>query len=329
MIDENPILEAKFTITTLGLIDFPFSLFVYREVLGQRFEISIGGCKGALLTPRLIPDIDEKSFSGAFASQLMISPISMPSYISNIKNEWGKPFRFPDLLSSVNKAVLAFEIMADEIDEKAQDIFADIDRWCDIFYKYTILMTNSKVLFKEGAEIRNRSQLRLVSDCANPTEFSDKRPLNLSFVMRDEASCLDYSAFQKICMWASQDKDIDLELLLYISAYEALIAKDYRKAIVESASATEICLWKCIAHKQNRIYTNSMNKEMTLGRLIKTAQQISIDISDYQLYQKIAKPRNDVMHHGCPGNFKVAGDAFQETGRFLMRQYPQYVEQSQ
>jgi len=308
-----------------GLVEFSNPIFCSADALGAVVDIEIGGQVGKLMFPSL-PAWDERE------EDPLHMPLLGPTPARSWKRgdrliSWGWPQSYPMGNARVERALLEF-ILANNIDERAQQIYEGFKAWLELFEKYIVLIT------KQGTYNRlevhpDRTGLELfIADDNGLKRISDKRPSLIRAIMPDKDEFLHYDQLTEIAHYSSRLIEPKFEYKILLEAYNAQRELDYRKSIIEAANALEICLTSAIKENLDKMNIKFgdklLQKFRTLGGRFELITLLEIDIPDKNYEELIIKPRNDVVHRGYYPSRQLSNQVVSEVEKLLRILSPSY-----
>jgi len=305
-----------------GIVNFEVPLICSKDALGQTIQISINGVPGTLTLP-LAPLFSENE-----KDHLRV-PLAPPPAVETWKEgeklvSWGYLISYPKCTSEVKKALFEFNVLSSKTEEICNIIYEGFDNWIQSFYQYLRLTTKQNTMKTINMKNEHNPNIRLYNVNTNLYEFQNN--LCISVIKRDDEHNLNLTKLKEVCELASTGKFPKLEYKLLLEAYDARLNNDYRKAIIESATALEICL-------TNRIMIEFDNLNITFGeQLLKKFSMlggrfnltkilgINLPTSDFQ--NKILNPRNDVVHKAKFCDMATANLVILEVEKYLQEFSP-------
>jgi len=145
---------------------------------------------------------------------------------------------------------------------------------------------------------------------------------------KDES--LHLEQFKEVSRIASLGLGPRLEYRLVLEAYRARRNADYRKAIIEAATALEICLTNRISEefrkKSISFGAGLLEKLRTLGGRFDLLRLLEIPLPDKDYTRLIVKPRNCVVHRADFPSKPLANQVIAELEDLLRLFSPQLHE---
>lgn len=302
-----------------GIVQFTTPLFCSADVLGKTVDISIGGHTGTLTLPSL-------PVWGKPEDDPLHKPLLAPAPARNWKRGerlvyWGSPVSYPAGEASVELAMMEFPLHPDNLESGAQQIYEGFRAWLELFEKYVILFTSQNTRRSvSGGDgpgyiellINGDARLRRVS-MTNPTTIV------IESTERDEA--LHLEQFKEASRLASQGLPPRLEYRLLLEAYGARKNGDYRKSIIEAATALEVCLTNRI---MNEFDTQGVSfgepllqKFRMLGGRFELARILGISFPPKDYVSLVINPRNEVIHRAGFPDKTLANRVIEEVEELL------------
>lgn len=287
-----------------GLLELSPSLYCASEVLGKSFKIKIGGCDGDIILPSL-PDWKEET------KEPWRLPLTPPLPAKKWKRGekpiyWGdittySPHKVSDIRANVKHILLEFQVPQDGFEDTCQEIYQGFKGWIELFKKYIVLITTQGtrkgLIVSDGIEgfellTKEKDDLHRIPPKKNPTEI---------IIQSHKDTSLHIDHIKKACFLASQQLQPRLEYEMLLEAYSARKDGDYRKAVIEAATALEICLTEGLLEefevKGAKTYGELLLKQYrTLGGRLKLVKLLNIEIPNKNYEELIVVPRNKLVH---------------------------------
>ncbi|MBK7378566.1 MAG: hypothetical protein IPJ03_06115 [Ignavibacteriales bacterium] len=311
-----------------GLIEFSEELVCAADSLGKSVIIVLSNHEATLTLPSLpnwLPNEKDP------LSKCLIGPKPADKWKSG--NEpilWGKPFSYPEGTSEVNFAFLEFIIDSSLIDEVSKEIYLAFPDWLNLFEKYTKLLTKQHT--KNQVFVKNEPpRLKLISQESNKLKKITSNFYNeIAIVDWQEDTSLHYNQLVTASQFSSKRLKPRLEYELLLDAYVARSKDDYRKVILEGASALEVCLTSRIQNEfeslKIKFGSKLLDKFRMLGGRFELIRLLGIELPDKDYEKIIIKPRNDVVHKAKYPDLKTAYSFINEVESLICILSPQLFE---
>lgn len=311
-----------------GIIEFSKELLCAADSLGSFVNIEIANYPASLKLP-LLPKWDSKEKD--HLNKLLIGP--KPAYKWKRGDElifWGKPLEFPKGNSYVNCALLELSFDSSTMDEASQAIYSSFPVWLNLFEKYVMLLTKQHT-FDQISRIDGPANLELLLKGKNKLDhISSKISNTIHFIVRKEDEYLHYDQFVEASRLSSKLLKPRLEYQLLLDAYIARRNQDYRKVIIESASALEVCLTSRIEEEfdsqQIKFGKKLLDKFRMLSGRFELVRILGIVIPDKDYKTIIINPRNDVVHRASYPGRRTAELFMSEVENLIKLLTPQLYE---
>ncbi len=281
-----------------GIVKFSLPLFCSKDSLGQSVEICIAGNDSTLTLPSL-PEWTENE------SDPLHMPLVPPTEAKTWKRGeklifWGSPVSYPSGEAQVEKALLEFNLPSKHADEICQEIYHKFRSWINLFEQYVVLLTTQNTRSAiEGGDCSDRLEL-LEAKGGGFSHISRKQSEPIVVTLSDTDESLHLEDLKEACRLASLQLAPRLEYAMLLEAYSARQNADYRKAIIEAATALEICLTGRIREEfetQGISFGEGLLKKFRmLGGSLELIRLLSIPLPDKDYVDLILNPRNKVIH---------------------------------
>lgn len=285
-----------------GILEFSEELFCSADSLGCSVDIEFADYPGKLTFPSL-PNWgpDEKNP----LDKLLIGPQPADKWKEGDHLIfWGKPTSYPKGNSKVKLALLEFPIKSAMLDKATQAIYSFFPNWLNLFEKYVSLFTKQNLINPKHITISlgcgpGSLQLYLIND--NELEaITNHVRQPITFIIGNEDVSLHYNQFAEACRLASKQLKPRLEYQLLLDAYLARSNDDYRKVIIEGASALEVSLTARIQEEFDLLGLSFGNKLLDKFRMLtgkfELIRILEIGLPDKDYNALIITPRNNVVH---------------------------------
>jgi hypothetical protein len=303
----------------IGLVEFARSLLCAAEVLGQTSDISIGGHSGTLTLPSL--PVWAKQEQDPLHKPLVGPPAARKWKRGEEPIYWGSPVAYPSGDSTVDRAVAEFALDSDNIEIAAKCIYGGFWPWLDLFENYVKIFTTQST--RRGVYVRQgpgRIEL-YTNEEARLRHVSDARAIEIMVNVHGQDEALRINQFMEASRLASSNLSPRLEYRILLEAYAARKNADYRKAIIEAATALEICLTACIMEELNAqgvaFGEQLLQKFRMLGGRFELARMIGISFPQKDYVALVINPRNDVIHRAGFPSEAMANQVISEVEELL------------
>ncbi|MCU7548746.1 hypothetical protein OCK74_06435 [Chitinophagaceae bacterium LB-8] len=286
-----------------GYIEFENEIPVALECLGKEFPIVIAGIAGLLAMPLM--------FQG-FNDERKLGPLQSPEQ-GNVKYKdhfhWGSVHSWP----SGDSAIRACKILFNDIDEQSFEktgnrIAQELQKW------RSLLIDNISLMLEKDYRGTRRS---LESNNFGFGEFGlfrKKEGSDKEFIP-EELKCqvieviientLDFNVegIQQVLDATSKGKAPLLPFYFLFDAERARFEKNYRKSILDSATAVEVCFSFLISqllpfNEDLNKYVASKHNSLRLKRDLLKVLKVSIPVREKEYIEDLDIVRNKVIHAG-------------------------------
>lgn len=305
-----------------GIINFKEGIRLKKTCLNRSYDIIVGSVKGKLKTPKLPLNFNKVS-SDEWNSQLLEEPPSDIKYRYNI--EWGRTVSFPSGDSIVKYVKIEFKIPeAKKVNETGEKINSDLPDWITRFKEnLAALGHNPKLpstIVEQGEyinfELAYKENDKL--DRISPKGLSG----NITVILREAISL---SVFKKCISITNEGKSPITEYSLLRDAQYALSEKNYRKSILDSATALEVCLANQLIRKlkiKEKIHKEILSNYNSISKKRKLLKTLGTKLLNHNYKNKVEDLRNRVIHAGITPSEKETRNAYKivrETVDYLTK----------
>lgn len=281
-----------------GIMEFSQPISCAADALGETICVVIGGVEGTITLPSL-PEWHEG------INDPLRMPLVAPAKAQTWKRDgkpiyWGSPISYPTGRSSVNLAL--FEFSVSNVDgADAQNIYDGFSNWLDLFERYVILLTTQHtrqiVTTDEGP---GSIELLYNDEHGNLKHVFRHSTTTIGIIEYGIDDSMHLHHFKEAAQLSSENFEPRLEYSLLLEAYNARGNGDFRKAIIEAATALEICLTNRILDEftsQGVSFGKQlMRKFRMLGGRFELARIVNLPLPNKDYEKLIVGPRNEVMH---------------------------------
>lgn len=308
-----------------GYIEFDKSIPVSIDCLGKKFPISISGVNGFLITPLM--------FEGFYGTE-KLGPLKQPdggnmNYIDSFY--WGSVKRFPTGDSNINACRIIFPDIDKEIfNDIGNKIINELSNWRELFIDN--ISVDSKKDFRCGS--RNTSlkrssgtKLALYKKLSgSDNEFRPSRPIQ-QFTITIDRFCFTPESLQRILTDTSENKKPLLPFYFFLDAQSAKCQGNYRKSILDAATALELAFTIMIdklfeGQEKFRKHLTSKHNSLRLKRELLKALQIELQFPEKMYVENLDNTRNRVIHAGYNPNKLEAENALRISRDTLYNLFP-------
>jgi hypothetical protein len=311
-----------------GIVKFAEAVFCAADSLGQTVNISLAKHTGTLTLPSL-PEWDKKERDPLHSPLLGPSPARTWKRGESLIN-WGRPTSYPTGTSEVELALLEFSLAPEEADVRTQEIYAAFPLWLRLFEQYVTLLTTQytrnqvsggdgpgwlELLFEEDSGLKHISR-------------STSTLITIETGGADES--LHLKQLREAAQLASRGLHPRLQYRMLLEAYSAQRNEDYRKAIIEGATALEVCLTARILEEFDTqgisFGEKLLQKFRMLGGRFELIRMLGISLPERDYATLVVNPRNDVVHRAEFPNKALANQVITEVKELLQLFSPQIHE---
>ncbi len=309
-------------IPIVGLIEFPFSFICSKEVLGESIKISIGEISAKITFPSY-PNLEDDKIDR------LSRPLDPPNQYKDWRRgdeslKWGSIVVLPRGSSIVERVAIEFMVPSEQEGAVCKIVYTEFEKWLELFEQYVRLLTTQTTRHNYNTYNGYENALLLFSNSeSSPRYIPTTRTTNLKGSWPDEKKDLTLERLKECCRLASLGRLPVFEYKLLLEAYDARSNNDYRKAIIEAATALEVCLTNKILIElsaNNNINSSEklLKKNRTLGGRFTLCKKIGIQLPSNNYKKMILDPRNEVIHEPkLPTNRQNANEVISEVEKYL------------
>ncbi|WP_338462132.1 hypothetical protein VZH09_01095 [Synechococcus elongatus IITB7] len=309
-----------------GVVSFTEPLYCAADSLGKTISISLQGIEGSLTLPSL-PTWDESEKNSWHKP--LLGPLPARSWKRGGELIfWGCPISYPQGEASVELALFEFLVESGNIDATAQLIYSNFDDWLQLFEQYIKLITKQGT--KNNILDPNRTKnidLVFYDNCQLTSIVPSNREEPVVIIEQSVDESLHLNQLEYASQLASRSCKPHLHYQMLLEAYSARRRNDYRKAIIEAATALEIGLTTRLEEELKLRGVSFGEKllqkfKMLSGRL-ELAKLLEIPLPNKNYYELILNPRNDVIHRATSPDKNLTDKVIFEVEEILYSISPQ------
>lgn len=287
-----------------GILYFQNSITVKGECLGKQFVIDVAGHKGILATPTIDPMYANENSKGRFTSFELLCPTGLNKNFP-VDGGWGVPLSWPTADSSLLACGFWFDVDED-VDKQAisAEIYSALSSWAELFKDNITTLSGQNLhlpRFGYTQTLREREEKRDLYYPISGTEMEIYWPPQIINVTLDQHCQITYAQFTQGIALTNRSKRPLLELYLLREANEALITGNLRKAILDAATAVELCLTNTI--KANLRVDENLQHELlknynSITRKRQLLKVLQIELPPFNYQDDFETLRNKAIHIG-------------------------------
>lgn len=304
-----------------GIVTLEEPIIFLEEALGSLFLINIGGVAGRLALPG-IPDWEK------FKDDPVRAPLSAPENAMTWRQgssqiRWGCPNEYPVKNYRVEKFLLEFDVHPSDENVSGTRIHKSYNQWRKLLLEYFELLSKQWLTAGKTEIVGTCNDLDLFSwsDSGKQVQNYEAEPVRFSMFLNMHPNALSALQFNDICAFASGGIELVREQSMQLDAYRAYSAGDYRKAVIETAVASEIALTNAIQLKFDEAgisYGHKLiNKFRMLSGRLELARILQISLPNIDMTESLVEPRNNVIHKAVAAEASVALKAIKCTDELL------------
>lgn len=296
-----------------GTLQLPVPVCCTSNVLGTKHLIQVAGRTGIVATPVLPgnfgpelawvqlagpPEADERVRVGQ-------TRLGMPDDELN----WGRPWRWPSLESMVRAVQVWFPIAPEEadptnVDEIAERVRKALPAWTSRLLTGVELLS-SQILDALTAPVLPSYSMEffLVTEQPRATLLSGSL-IDLTIRMPSAESAATSETWATAVRAASEEWQPRIEHLLLRDARLALGRSEFRRAVIDAASALEIALTTRLSARLSSALDRHaaetiLGRAPGLGSRLRLARALGLPAGSRGIEQELVIPRNRAAHHGA------------------------------
>ena len=312
--------------------EFKYPISVDKLVLGNSYQIKVGGINGVVHIPHL-PIWSEHE------SDPLWKPLTAPEVAIGWKQGdepifWGRPNQYPSGHSDLHRVVFQFEAHDAEVD--GQLVYKSFVSWVNLLLDYLEVMSNQNVRVEQTLNSYG-DNFRLFQWDVNGKNQGITNHKLITICLDHWQKNIKHEQFLEACTFASSGASLKLAYKLYLEANRAFLQQDYRKTVIECGASIENALTELISFElSNSGFSDedigarlSQKSNRTLGGRFNLADStLNLDLlqQNYRYRDLLVTPRNNAMHQAEITSQSIARKAIDYTSKLLFKIAPQLQE---
>lgn len=307
------------------ILDLLSGIEFANDALGHRENVTIGGINGVLETPSLPNTLSD-------GRRRLVPPKAATTWkCNNDPLFWGYEIVYPDGIVRLTELLIEFQVPASKIHDHSKLVKESLRSWCSTFFDFHDLLTKHPVARVSRDNDSVQHEL-FILDANNRKSVPYQQTVHLYSPITMGRYALSRANFCKICRLCSIGAQPSLPYRVQLQAYRALMEKDYRKAVIESAVAAEIVLTQALEKHFKNAGLNYgdkiMQKFRTLGPSFELAKIVELTLPDIKFKEKVVDPRNLAIHQAKSFEPSEAYSVVTAVDQLLQMLSPQHHEQT-
>ncbi|MGJ8656794.1 MAG: hypothetical protein ACSHX6_10120 [Akkermansiaceae bacterium] len=319
-----------------GIIEFNRPLYCKGDILGEQIDIKISGHAGTISFPCIASDDlpnDVRSRRG------LIGPERARRWKQGEELlYWGQLMSYPtreailpgNVTATIYKALFECSIASESVNSEVEDIYHNLSDWLKLLEQFVIIHTTqgSRAKFSRCDGL---DKIDLFDTEGGQLKYiTPKQCHSINVYMPHSSTALNVDQLRDSCRVASNGNQPQLCYRMLLEAYEAMRSEDYRKAIIEAATALEICFTIRIEEEfilQGISFGDKLlGKFRMLGGRLELIRLLDIDVPGKDYVSLILTPRNEVIHKAAFPDRSIANQVIGEVEALMKHLLPQIHE---
>lgn len=314
-----------------GIVKFEEPLLCHKDLLGNTFPVCVGGVDGQLELP--IGPIETGRPADPLREFLLPPRDAKAWKQGEAAIRWGRRYanHYPNGHPDVWRMLLWFDLPPEDVSSLSTRVHQNFNQWRTRFFEGLDLLStrwlvDSYVVLNSEPEDLDLFIWNQSGKVERPYVQATVEVISSYSSNPDPA--LTQSHFLDACRFASNGLDLPEPYRFQLVAHRAIGEKDFRKAIVETAVASEIALTQTIEARllnDNVSYAEKILKKFSMlsGRIdlaIAMGLHVPTDVKSH-----LVDPRNRVAHRGYAPSEEEAVKAVKATESILRVNLPSIV----
>jgi len=308
---------------------FRSGLPVSVELLGQEICIFINGIRGLICFPQL--NIDTKNYNHNV--DRIFDTLKKPKKLKiNTTHEerfdWGYVSEFPTGNSRINAIQLIFELSSyEKFYEIGNKIKIELDKL--IPYVLELIEIIKKTIYLKDDDSPYVDYHLAIRNKENKLRTATNLPIHLYSTIYRDKDYIKKSELLFALKRAYLKKEIKTEYKLQHSGRKSFLKGDYRRAILDSATAVEIAFTNLILKELETIGKPQFTKKLlgkfrALGGRYELIKLLKIPVPKHNYNKDLIDPRNDTVHKGVVPNKETAQKVLKIADELLYEKHTNY-----
>jgi hypothetical protein len=300
------------------------------DEIGVSVPIAIGGQKGELYLPQLPGNFADFNFDEDWFGPPLDAPSEFHGYRESEKSLfWGR--NIGKHQSEIHRIGFIFSFDGPDKNYEIGDvIYKDLGRWLRDFFCFVEYVTGKGQVCASIKRNLSFSDLFLFYRGQNGKleyAYDTSNKLTTSTICIDDDykkdKRINYEKLRDICGYCSEKKKFKLEHEIMLEARRAFHSEDFRKAVLDSATAAELVLTN--RAKDEMVNFGGKERDRIFRRFkmlagsfeLLNVLRVSLPVSYERFKTGLNDPRNKVIHGGFSPDRKMAYDALKIAETFL------------
>lgn len=284
-----------------GYLEFDNLIPVSIECLGRGFPINISGIDGLLVTP---------SIDATFNEEKNLGPLKAPSigvirFVDDFY--WGSVICWPTGDSEIRACKIIFPNIQEEMFEiDGNKIINGLEEWRKLFIEN--ISVELKVDYREKPRVNTSKgygyrDFRLFKKNTGPNQHFLPQQEPETIIICVDDFVFNQNSLQEILNITSQKKRLLLPFYFFLDAENAKFEDNYRKSILDSATAIEVSfslMIKKLLPTQEKLkeYITAKHNTLRLKRDLLKILEVELPFTENVYTKNIDQIRNKVIHGG-------------------------------
>ncbi|MBW8334239.1 MAG: hypothetical protein K0M40_19635 [Prolixibacteraceae bacterium] len=301
----------------IGYIAIEEGLPLKSNCLNQSIDIKINQFEGRLLSPKLPDTFFEDSEKLGI---LLIEPESDINFNESI--EWGQPFSWPHGESNVTRFKIEIDVNDDiNVDRIKEELSNETAKWIRRFkenffaYNYHVGVPHYEV------KNRNTEDFDYYLKKTNGSKVERITSRKMQMVKIFNVVSLDITVLKEVVKATSSEKNLSPEYQLLKEAHKALRTQEYRKSILDSATALELCLTNILKKNlkvaDNHLLIEILKTNNSISKKRNLLKHTKFQLPEYNYQKKVEDVRNRAIHVGINPSDDEAKNAYEIVAQAL------------
>jgi hypothetical protein len=313
---------------------FPVPVALAAAAIGTTQPALIGGVSGTIDLPR--PPLGTYTPDGPWP-RLQPPTALVPALITSADQiAWGAPHTIPPPPTPieycfVEACLLSFEVDANEANKLADAIRAELGVWTARLSDWLQAHSNQP-LSAERPPVRTRDLLSTtqfyVGDATTPTRIARDQAGHTAVFFDANPAYASSTQWAMAVTNASAKKDLPLEYRFLCDAFTALRAFDFRRSLLDSATAVELVAANLLETELKKFATHQGLQDFIVRRFdsldgtVQVLRALSVTLTTDNYAENLSRPRAKAIHAGEQPTHAVARRAFDLATKIVQTHSP-------
>jgi hypothetical protein len=281
-----------------GIIELSKGIPLKANCLNKSFYIKINGISAELITSSLPKNFKDKRDD--YRNNL-IQPDK--GIMFNKSFDWGQPFSWPSGESSVARFKIILELPEEHrLEDVKNELINETENWIDRFEDNLYIIGYNIHISNVETEDQNLFRIDYYYNSQEDEKIEMLQSDKIESLTIKIGNSIDLKDLIYVLDITSEGKDLCLEYVLLQDSQIALDQSEYRKSVLDCATAFEIGLTKYLKSNLSISNVDLLNKILKMNNSIFKKRELlkftSLTLPNYDYQKNLEELRNRAIHDG-------------------------------